>query len=75
MPTAAQVEEAFNFAKQDAVRRGLKAVGQENLFIGLLREAGLTVAILADAGVDLERLRSAVRGPTGFGDGATCRPR
>ena len=61
MPTAARVEDAFAFAKQDASARGLKAVGQENLFVGLLREAGLSVAILADAGVDLQRLRSPIR--------------
>jgi len=61
MPTAVHVEEAFQFARQDAALKGLKAVGQENLFIGLLKQAGLTVAILADAGVDLSRLRSSVR--------------
>ena len=61
MPTAVHVEEAFQFAKQDAASKGLSNVGQDNLFIGLLRQAGLTVALLADAGVDLGRLRSAVR--------------
>ena len=58
MATAPQVEKAFDYAKQDAVATGLDAVGQENLFIGLLREAGMPVAILADAGVDLGRLRT-----------------
>jgi ATP-dependent Clp protease ATP-binding subunit ClpA len=61
MPTSARVEDAFNFAKFDAASRGLKAVGQDNLFVGLLHEAGMTVAILADAGVDLSRLRKPIR--------------
>jgi hypothetical protein len=60
MQTAPHVEKAFNYAKQDAVPRGLTSVDQESLFIGLLREAGMTVTILADAGVDLGRLRAAL---------------
>lgn len=58
MPTAVHVEEAFQFAKLDAQSRGLKAVDQESLFVGLLKHAGLTIAVLADAGVDLTRLKA-----------------
>ena len=58
MQTSRQVEVLFNYAKQDAIAKGLKAVGHENLFIGLLRDGGMTVALLADAGIDLKRLRA-----------------
>ena len=58
MQTSQQVELAFNYAKQDAIAKGLKAVGQENLLIGLLRDGGMTVALLSDAGIDLARLRA-----------------
>ena len=60
MQTAPHVEKAFNYAQQDAVTNGLQSVSQENLFIGLLREGGMAVAILADAGVDIGRLRVAL---------------
>jgi hypothetical protein len=60
MQTAPSIEMMFDNAKQDAAHQGLKAVGPENLFIGLLREGGLIVAILASSGVDLGRLRSSV---------------
>lgn len=62
MPTAASVEQAFTFARHDAVMRGLGAVDAEGMFIGLLKQAGLTVAVLADAKVDLARLRAPIRG-------------
>jgi hypothetical protein len=61
MPTAARVEDAFNFAKHDAVTRGKKEVDIESLFIGLLHEASLSVAMLGHAGVDLKRLREPLR--------------
>ena len=61
MPTAARVEDAFNFAKHDAVTRGKKDVDSESLFIGLLHEAGLPVAMLGLAGVDLKKLREPIR--------------
>jgi hypothetical protein len=60
LATTPQVEKAFHYAKQDALAKKLDAVDQESLFIGLLREAGMSVAILADAGVDLGRLRLAL---------------
>lgn len=65
MPTAVQVEESFQFAKQDAASRGRAAVDQESLFVGLLQQAGLTVAVLANVGVDLSRLK-AIRDRTDF---------
>ena len=58
--TAPAVEQAFDFAKQDALAMGRSAVDQESLFIGLLRQGHLTVALLANAGVDLPRLRASV---------------
>jgi hypothetical protein len=61
MPTSARVEDAFNFAKHDAVTRGKKDVDIEGLFIGLLHEAGLPVAMLGHAGVDLKKLREPIR--------------
>jgi hypothetical protein len=60
MQTAPAVEHAFEFAKQDAVAMGRTAVDQESLFIGLLRQGHLTVALLANAGVDLPRLHASV---------------
>jgi hypothetical protein len=60
MPTAASIEKAFDFAKQDAIHQGLQAVSAANLFIGLLREGRLVVAIFDSAGLDLGRLRSAI---------------
>jgi hypothetical protein len=60
MQTAPAVEHAFEFAKQDAVAMGRTAVDQESLFIGLLRQGHLTVGLLANAGVDLPRLRASV---------------
>ena len=61
MPTHARVEDAFNFAKHDALMRGRKDVDVDGLFIGLLREAGLAVAMLGHAGVDLKKLRDPIR--------------
>jgi len=61
MPTAARVEDAFNFAKHDALTRGRKDVDVEALFVGLLHEAGLAVAMLGHAGVDLKKLRDPIR--------------
>lgn len=61
MPTSARVEDAFNFAKHDAVTRGKKDVDSESLFIGLLHEAGLAVAMLGHSGVDLKKLREPIR--------------
>ena len=61
MPTAQSVETAFEHAKLDAREHGLNAVSAENMFNGLLREAKLSVAVLAHAGLDLERLRAQVR--------------
>jgi ATP-dependent Clp protease ATP-binding subunit ClpA len=60
MSTTEGVERAFEFAKQDAMKMGRSAVDQENLFIGMLRQGQLTVALLGNAGVDLPRLRAAV---------------
>jgi hypothetical protein len=60
MQTAPSIEKAFEYARQDAVHQGRKAVSATNLFIGLLREDRLVVAILARAGLDLGRLRSSV---------------
>jgi ATP-dependent Clp protease ATP-binding subunit ClpA len=39
---------------------GRDAVDQESLFIGLLRQGHLTVALLASGGVDLPRLRASL---------------
>ena len=61
MPTHARVEDAFNFAKHDAVTRGRKDVDVDALFIGLLHEAGLAVSMLGHAGVDLMKLREPIR--------------
>ena len=61
MPTAARVEDAFNFAKHDAITRGRKDVDVDALFIGLLHEADLPVAMLGHAGVDLKKLREPIR--------------
>ncbi len=61
MPTHARVEDAFNFAKHDALTRGRKDVDVDSLFIGLLREAGLPVEMLGHAGVDLKKLREPIR--------------
>jgi hypothetical protein len=60
MQTAPSIEMMFNNAKQDAVHQGLGQVSPGNLFIGLLREGRLVVALLGQAGVDLGRLRSLV---------------
>jgi hypothetical protein len=61
LPTARNVETAFEHAKLDAKEHGLAAVGTEHMFNGLLRDSGLTVAAFAQAGLDLEKLRSQVR--------------
>jgi ATP-dependent Clp protease ATP-binding subunit ClpA len=59
--TAKNVETAFEHAKLDAREQGLTSVTAENMFNGLLRESGMSVALLAHAGLDLEKLRSQVR--------------
>jgi hypothetical protein len=61
MPTARDVETAFEHAKLDAKEQGLSAVTAENMFHGLLRVANLSVAAFAHAGLDLQQLRSQVR--------------
>lgn len=61
MPTAEDVETAFEHAKLDAREQGLSAVTAENFFHGLLRVARLPVAVFAHAGLDLQRLRPQVR--------------
>jgi Clp amino terminal domain, pathogenicity island component len=61
MPTARSVEQAFEYAKLDAREKGRAAVDVENMFLGLLGEAKLTVGAFAMAGFDLQRLRSQVR--------------
>lgn len=60
MQTAPEIEKAFVYAKQDAVHAGLTAVLLDNLFVGLLREDGYPVTMLAVGGVDLPRLRQAL---------------
>lgn len=60
MQTSPQIEKAFVFAKQDAVHADREAVSPENLFLGLLREDGLPVTVLAAGGVDLPKLRMAL---------------
>ncbi len=49
------------FAKQDAIRQGLNVVAPENLLIAILHQGGLPLAILAAAGVDVERLHKRIR--------------
>lgn len=61
MLTARSVEQAFEFAKLDAREKGRPVVGVDNMFVGLLGEAKLTVGAFAMAGLDLERLRANVR--------------
>jgi hypothetical protein len=61
MGTTPGVEQLFDFAKQDAARRGATAVDQESLFIGMLRQGRLEVSLLGNAGVDLSRLRESVK--------------
>lgn len=61
MPTAKNVETAFEHAKLDAREQGLASVTAENMFNGLLRESGLSVALFAHAGLDLRQLRSQAR--------------
>jgi hypothetical protein len=61
MPTAQSVETAFEHAKLDAREQGLTSVTTANMFHGLLREARLSAAAFARAGVDLQQLRSNVR--------------
>lgn len=60
MQTAPEIEKAFVYAKQDAVHAGVTAVSLDNLFVGLLREDGYPVTMLAVGGVDLPRLRQAL---------------
>lgn len=61
MQTAPQIEEAFTFAKLDSLRLGHTAVVPESLFVGLIRgDDDLPREILADAGVDLSRLKDAI---------------
>jgi hypothetical protein len=61
MLTANSVEKAFEFAKLDAREKGQPVVGLDNMFIGLLTEAKVTVGAFAMAGFDLQRLRANVR--------------
>jgi hypothetical protein len=61
MPTMPGVEQAYDHAKRDAVSRGLTAVGPENMFIGILRQGRLSVAMLSQAGLDLDLLRAYAR--------------
>jgi ATP-dependent Clp protease ATP-binding subunit ClpA len=60
MLTAKSVEQAFEFAKLDAREKGQSVVGLDNMFVGLLGEAKVTVGAFAMAGFDLERLRANV---------------
>jgi hypothetical protein len=60
MLTAQSVEQAFEFAKLDAREKGQPVVGLENMFVGLLGVAKVTVGAFAMAGFDLERLRANV---------------
>jgi hypothetical protein len=60
MGTHPNIENVFDSAKQDAVRMGRSAVGQENLLVGLLRQSRLTVSMLGHAGVDLKQLRASL---------------
>ena len=61
MATARSVEQAFDHAKLYAREKGLTVVNTESMFLGLLHEAKLSVAALAQAGLDVQRLRSFVR--------------
>lgn len=61
MGTAAAIEMAFSFAKQDAVRSGLSAVTVEALFVGLLRLPD-TPWVMVQGGVDPARLKTALSG-------------
>ena len=61
MLTAKSVEQAFEFAKLDAREKGQPVVGLDNMFVGLLGEAKVTVGAFAMAGFDLERLRANVQ--------------
>jgi hypothetical protein len=79
MGTTPGVEQLFEFAKQDAAIRGEAAVDQESLFIGILRQGRLEVALLGNAGVDLSRLRESVRsrlepGPVDVAPSITASP-
>jgi len=60
MLTANSVEKAFEFAKLDAREKGQPVVSLENMFVGLLGEAKITVGAFAMAGFNLERLRANV---------------
>jgi hypothetical protein len=57
MQTHHMVEQAFVFAKQDAIRQGRAAVSPENLLVAILDQGRMPLAILQAAGVDLARLR------------------
>lgn len=53
------LQQALEFARDDAARLGLPEVGQENLLIGLLRAAGPPVFHARSAGgMDIERFRA-----------------
>lgn len=61
MMTARSVEQAFEHAKLYAREKGLAAVNSESMFLGLLHEAKLSVEAFAQAGFDLQKLRSYVQ--------------
>jgi len=59
-PLADKLKTAIELAADDAAHCGQPVVHSDNLFIGLLRQRELPIAFVAEAGLDVVRLRAAI---------------
>ena len=59
---SSEVEKVFEFAMQEANKMGDKLISTETLFLALLNpQAGKTSGIIRNTGLELERVRSAIK--------------
>ncbi len=59
IPFSARAKKTLELSLREAIRLKHKVIGPEHILLGILRDdGGLAARILADAGVDLDRLRT-----------------